>query len=284
MSAAISRIPDGLHAVGGAPLEGDSWVRVLYLDESGIGKIEKDPHLVVAGVLVHVDRQYFELKQHISRLLADATPPGATVPSVIHTVDLYHGNGEFPRDVWPKDVRHALMDKVAAIPAQFQLPVVWGLIDRQVIERHRQGDTARQQLIDNYAMATVQCVVQLEWHMRRNLARREVASITLENNSDLQRRIGEVFRLGTSGEMLNLLDDDVREGARDLLPITRVIDEPSYQTKTSASLLQLADFCAFAMKRAAGKLADHERFAAPLAPATLRWGRGREPRIVGPMW
>jgi len=158
-----------------------------------------------------------------------------------------------------------------------------GLVYRRVHAGRLPSDSPRQQLIDQYSIATLHCVMQLEWHLRRNLPPKEVASITLEYNGDLQKRIGEVFLHVTSERVLAELDCDVQSSASELLPITRVIDEPSYQTKTSASLLQLADFCAFAFKRA-GRQLDHERFAKPLDPAALRWGTRGEARILGPVW
>jgi hypothetical protein len=82
-----------MHAFGGGPLNGDSLVRILYLDESGIGKITHEPHLLVAGVLVHGDKQWVPVRDHLRSLLEGAVPAGQPIPKCLHAVDIYHGRG-----------------------------------------------------------------------------------------------------------------------------------------------------------------------------------------------
>jgi hypothetical protein len=92
----------------------------------------------------------------------------------------------------------------------------------------------------------------------------------------------EVFREAASEKILQEVG---RERARGLLPLSKIIDEPAFQEKSGSSILQIADFCAFAFKRAIRRQTDYERFAKPLAPATLRWNMvSEEPAIIGPSW
>jgi hypothetical protein len=143
-----------LYAIGGGKLNGDKLVRILYLDESGTGKIAREPYLVIAGVLVDGDGQWLPLKKHLQSLLEGAVPAGQPMPSYLHAADIYHGSGEFPRGHWPRDLRLELLDNVARIPSQFHLPVVWGLKDRAAHEKQFPNDTQLQRLIDCYTIAT----------------------------------------------------------------------------------------------------------------------------------
>jgi hypothetical protein len=165
-------------------LLGDQWVRVLYLDESGIGKIAREPYLIVSGVLVDGDRQWVPVKEHLRSLLEGAVPSGEPTPSCLHAVDIYHGSGEFPRDRWPQTLRFELLDNIAKIPVRFRLPIVWGLADRAKHATDRPGDTALQHRIDCYAQAAMICFLQVEWYMRNHARSRECASITIEQNTE----------------------------------------------------------------------------------------------------
>jgi hypothetical protein len=146
-------------------------VRILYLDESGIGKITHEPALVVAGVLINGDRQWFPLKDHLKSLLEGAVPAGEATPKCLHAADIYHAWGEFPRARWPETIRYELLDNIAKIPERFRVPVIWGVADRPHHAKRYPTDRPRQQLIDCYSVATVTCFLQLEWYMRNGRLR-----------------------------------------------------------------------------------------------------------------
>jgi hypothetical protein len=256
----------------------------LYLDESGIGKIAKDPYLVVAGVLINGDRQWKPLKEYLQSLLTSAAPSTQPAPSGLHAVDIYHGTGEYPREHWPRELRLELLDHIARIPAQFHLPVVWGLVDRAEHARAYPDETPLQRLIDCYAAASAVCFFQAEWYMRNCVGERELATIVIEQNAELQKRIKDIYRRATSERAIAEATANDATLIREILPITRVIDEPSFQEKTSSSISQIADFCAFAFKRAAGKQLDYQRFLKPLAHPALKWAPGQSPPIKGPFF
>lgn len=260
---------DGLHAFGGGPLCGDKWVRTLYLDETGTGKVEHEPYLIMAGVIINVDKQYMAIKEYMRSLLEGATPEGQPIPKCLHAVDIYHGYGEFPKAAWPEDIRYELLDEVAKVPVKFKTPIVWSLIDRRDHAHRNPSDTRLQQLIDCYATVTTACLLQAEWYMREEVGEREVASITIEQATELQKRVKEVFRKATSPEIIDEIYVISKQEAEHLLPLKRIIDEPAFQEKTSSSILQLADYCAFAYKRAASRQQNFERLAKPLSPASI---------------
>ena len=282
-SLSARRVHSPLRAIGGAPLRGDKWVRVLYLDESGTGNISKEPHLIVAGALINGDRQWRPLKERLHAILEDSVPSGQPMPKCLHAVDIFHGVEEFPREHWPETLRHGMLDQIAAIPNEYQIPIVWGLADRVAHAKQHPEDSPLQHLIDCYSIAALICFLQAEWYMRNRVGPDEFASITIEQNTGLQKRIGEVFRQAANAKWVKEQFSD-NPGTLELLPLGRLIDEPSYQPKTSASALQLADYCAFAFKRASLRQFQYERFAKPLAPSTLNWNPGQNPLIGGGLW
>ena len=246
-------------------------MRILYLDESGIGQIDKDPALVVAGVLIDPDTQWMPLASRLRSILSDAIPDGVKAPKHLHAKDIYHGTKEFSRDKWEVERRFKILDRVAALPEEFQLPVVWTSMDRKAFAREHPGMPAAEQLRNIYTIAAVSCFFQVEVYMRAMGKDLEAASIIMESNSDLQRRIPEVFSY-----MRDLDPTSDYPAWRNVLPLQRLIDAPAYQPKTASSILQLADFCAFAIKRRLEGRADSARFTGPMVK---RFMQLREARV-----
>jgi hypothetical protein len=119
--------------------------------------------------------------------------------------------------------------------------------------------------------------------MRNQIGGRELATITIEQNTALQKRIKDIYRHVSSERAISAATAGDQSLVPEILPITRIIDEPSFQEKTSSSILQIADFCAFAFKRAASKQADYQRFIKPLMRPSLKWNLGGDPPIIGPV-
>jgi len=220
-------------------------VRTLYLDEAGVGKISKDPILVVAGVIIHADTHWGAIANELNNLLLDAVPMGAATPSCFHAKDVFHGSGEFPRDKWPDTVRFKLLADVAALPAKYHLPIVWAAVNRKFWAVQKPDDTPLQHLRDIYVTAALVCFMQAECFMRDIPNQAEVCSIVLEQNKDLQARVPEIFSFAKSPTDTHLLEGNWQE----YLPLSKLIDTPASAPKTASSVLQLADYCAFAIKR-----------------------------------
>jgi hypothetical protein len=75
------------------------------------------------------------------------------------------------------------------MPQKFQIPVVWGTVDRAQHALANPSDTPTQHLIDCYAVACMHCFLQMEWYMRNGTLRQEVASVMIEQNNELQKRL-----------------------------------------------------------------------------------------------
>ena len=257
-----------LRAFGGGPLEGDRWVRVLYLDEAGIGKVSSDPIVVVAGVIIHADTQWGQIATKLEKLLFDATPFGAKTPRFLHAKDIYHGSGEFPRETWDRERRHNLLDAVGSLVDEYSLPVPWTALDRRQYAREHPDEPQSEHLRTIYTVCAVACFMQAEIYMRQEHATSEVCSIVMEQNQELQKRIPEMIAfLRNPGDEIAKLDP----GHEQTVPLKKLIDTPSCQPKTGSSILQLADYCAFAIKRRLQNLAHARRLTNPLAGHLLRY-------------
>lgn len=265
----MSSAPESqLLAFGGGPLAGDRWVRVLYMDESGVGNIRSDPFVVVAGVIIHADTQWGELARGLDQLLSDATPAGTKKPRFLHAKDIFHGSGEFPRETWSLKRRNALLYATGSLVHEFQLPVVWMGIDRKKWARDFPDDPPEHHLRDAYTSAAVGCFMQAEKYMRQQDNAAEVCSVVMEQNHELQKRIPEMvaFLRDPADETKNLLP-----GWESVMPLSKIIDTPACQPKTASSILQLADYCAFSLKRRLQDSAGSKRLTAAFSPQMVRY-------------
>ena len=272
----MSSLDQRLSAFGGcAPLAGDCWVRVLYLDESGIGNLKSDPILVVAGVIVHADSQWANVANDLDRILSDATPFLSPRPSHLHATDIFHGSGEFPRDKWDQDRRWKLLDSVGALVEKYGLPVTWIAEDRKEYAKEHVDDSPEDHLRDAYTVCAVGCMMQAEIYMRQSPNSAEVASIVMEQNKALQRRIPEMIAFMRSpGDQAKHLV----AGWESAMPLTKIIDSPASQPKTGSSILQLADYCAFAIKRRAQNKPGGQRLVKPIVAQMLKL------QMRSPLW
>jgi hypothetical protein len=129
-------------------------VRIAFLDESG--RSRQEPIIVVGGVVVHGDRTYRRLEEHLRQIVETFIPPADWDDFVFHTKDLFHGNGYFDKKVWPREKRLSILTELAAIPRKFELPVVFGHLDKSEyaadakaqIDTHSRDDRDRAHVID----------------------------------------------------------------------------------------------------------------------------------------
>ena len=97
----------GLRSLTGHPLEGTRIVRIAYVDEAGTSNPKEEPYLVVAGVMLHGDRDMPKLQGKLERLAKAYQLPTTTC---FHAMDIFHGNGLFDRysPKWPIAKRRKL--------------------------------------------------------------------------------------------------------------------------------------------------------------------------------
>jgi hypothetical protein len=262
----------GPFAFGGGELAGDQWVRILYLDESGIGKIEKDPILVVAGVLIHADSQWGPISNRLNKILLDAVPIGQKTPRYLHAKDIFHGSGEFPRGGWPDTVRFGILEELSKLPEEFDVPVVWSSMNRRAYAKEYPTESRAEHLRDAYTVCAIACCMQAEVYMRELPNCAEVSSIVLEQNKELEKRIPEMFAF-----MRNPSDEDKEKllpGWNLVMPFQKIIDDPSSQPKSASNILQLADFCAFAIKRRLQNAKGSHKLTAGFVPNLMMFKEG----------
>lgn len=235
-------------ALGGAPLMGDSFVRVVYLDEAGTSEVD-GKYLVVGGVIVHGDHQLGKVRKAIQAIY-DKHIPKADHWIVLHTADIFNGSRYFDKARKPEwgDVkkRYAILQDLANLIANENLWVTAGVMKKSDYPPELlETKTPKQYLKASVALTYIACLLEVDqWFDAR--AKAENCMIIAEDNNDTRQYIKEVHRLHQSAGYAQLLGEE----ARGAFPLRHVQEDPSFQEKRSMHPLILADFISFVWKRA----------------------------------
>lgn len=229
-------------ALGGGVLKGSKMARQIYLDEAGISNPSQEPVLVIAGVIIDPDKHFRELRSYFRDLASDLFPDEDSYRFVFHAKDIWHGHGAFSRENWSLEERMRIMRRLAQVPALFDLPVIYGAIDRE---------SARQALLQK----------------NQDLPEKTIRSFTHVQAFVRSIQCAESWlKESTDGEMASLTVEDVHEVKSALMAIHQGYSDPwtrdegvfttdhiddalSFQKKDQSILLQMADHCAFIIRR-----------------------------------
>jgi len=223
-------------------------MRLVYLDEAGVSNPQQEPHLVVAGVILNGDQDWQPIDRHLKSICRRFLPEDDRDGFVFHAKDLWHGSGYFKRDVWPRDKRMAIMQEIAGIPNRFHLYVVAGAIDRLAMQdalKKRSPNMGSKVIAAwTHAEAYIKVAADVDSWMQRD-APEEVAMLIAENTEPTKRAL----KLVHAGFRTD--DDEYWHVPRQWRVFTarRIVDTVHFAEKEESSILQVADMCAFVMKR-----------------------------------
>jgi Protein of unknown function (DUF3800) len=255
--------PQKLLSASGHLLEGDRLVRVTYMDESGLGK--RESILVEAAIIVHGDDQVVPVEEHLEGLVEKHIPSDKREGFFFHATDIYGGGDKdcifHDKAEWPDERRWAILDDLVAVPAKFKLPVCAGIIQkaRFADALSEKTHTALEISVAQHALAIIQCEIAVEMWLRKN-TEKEITHVIAENNNEVRHAAREAHVL------LRNKDEMAKEGFVDhaCFPFKRIRDGLQFTTKAESRLLQVADACSWAVRRAANNAPIAFRFYQPV--------------------
>lgn len=261
-------------------------MRLAYLDEAGISNPRQEPYLVVAGIILNGDQDWQPLERHL-RSIARRHLPGSDGERgfIFHAKDLWHGSGYFDREKWSRESRREILAELIRIPRKFHLPIVLGAVDRlehhKITKRRIPAATDDQITVWAQADAYVQAVAEIDRWMSR-AARNEVVMLVAE---DTPRAKGAI-KLIHDGM---IRDDNAHyeEHGLDVFTTRYVVDTVHFAEKAHSALLQIADACAFVIKRHIMGKEDSNSLFQELLPQLVSPPRGdswRFPSEPLPRW
>lgn len=237
-------------AFGGDRLEGDSIVRLVFMDEAGIGNPEQEPWLVVSGVIVDADKKLVAIERHIEKLVKRYIPEEQQAGFVFHAHELINGGGKvFDRKKWPIEKRLEIADALCATAKKFDLPLAFGFVERSKFTDKTPKLSAADRTLAAHGVAFMSTAMQVEMWMRQHTSG-EVCLLVVENNDTARRLITDVHTAHQNPEKLKKLwGGRIPEAEANYFPFRRIKQHPLFEPKSPSSLLQLADFYAYVFKK-----------------------------------
>lgn len=239
-----------LRAFGGGELVGEKFVRYAYLDESGIGDTTTEPYVVVAGVVVEVDLQTQPIEQHLKDLFEEFIRPEDKNKEDLffHASDLLHGAGHFPRERYPKHVRHQMLYELCSIPAKFDLPVVMGHVERANVAARYPRATISELTTMAQVVASIGCLLAIEGYMRDPAREKELATLIYEDNVQAKRMIRATHNAFKTKVPTDIEAEQAPSVSRHL-PLRKIAGTAFFSEKNECSLLQVADAVVYTISR-----------------------------------
>lgn len=217
-------------------------MRLVYLDEAGVSNPAQEPVLVVAGVIVNPDRQWKELEAYFRDLAHALFPDDDPYRFVFHAKDIFHGSGPFDRSRWPRRERMKILAQLAQVPRLFDLPIAIGALDRVETLKTLQKEFPQAPDKSSHAFihtsTFIDAISCVQFWMEKN-ALDENAMLIAEDVPELKSLFRNVHESYT--------DPTLTSGGAFRAP--NVIDAVHFAQKSASLLLQIADHCAFIIKR-----------------------------------
>lgn len=255
-----------LRALGGGELIGDAFVRYAYLDESGIGNAKYEPFVVVAGVVLHADKQLKAVERRLHELADKYVRPAQRAGFVFHAKEIYNGGAVFDRASYSLDRRKQILVDLCSIPQEFGLHAVMAYIDRRALTKQFPSAKRSDVAIAAQTIASTACLVAIERFMREPDQDGEVATLVYENNDQAKRWIRETHNELRKGQASEWLSESVYA---EYLPLQRIAETAFFAEKDESSALQIADAIAFTLNRKLRGESDGDLFYEPLAPQLI---------------
>jgi hypothetical protein len=240
--------------LGGATLLGGEAVRIVFMDEAGVSNPREEPFTVVAGVMIEPDRRYGALDAHIRTLAEDFYGGPLTVhvldairgeghPFIFHAKDVWHGSGLFPRKspLWPREKRMKLLAALSDIPFKFSLNIMYTAVDRRSAYERHTGVPPKMIEAGLHAYAYFETLRKIDRWMIEN-APNEYTLVYAEDRVEVRRYLSLVHSLSTDRS----IDENADENT---FSSTHIVEPVAFLPKKSSVTLQVADHCAFIIKR-----------------------------------
>jgi hypothetical protein len=226
------------------------------MDASGLSNPEHEPFVVVAGVMIDADKQWKKITNYLSEMVDEFAPDEHRSEFAFHATELFSGTKNFHRDHFNKELRWQILDEILSLPARYNLPVFWASITRE--------DAAKQitkvaPIVAAQAIAVMGTALAADRWLEVN-AENELAQMIMENDSQSRTTIHTVHRLFTDPDHFF----DTFPKYEHPLSVKRIIYPIHFEDKYESSALQIADACAFAIKRHLMKKPEADRFYSPL--------------------
>ena len=242
----------GALSLSGHPVAGSKKVRFIFVDESG--NSSKEPVTVVAAVILHGDAQWRPVVDKLNDIKNRMVPSQIRDGFIFHAVDLFSGTA-----LGKEQRQHSLdiLEAVLRIPEECGLSISFGFcrkldaamlngIDPEVLKN------SGNRVIIQHVMAFMASMSKTD-NFIASYCPGEVGTVIAEDNQPMRKALKLVPSLINKGSYAALYP-----------PMRSIVGTVNYAAKDEEPILQLADACAWTVRRAMSGFGGAERFVAAL--------------------
>jgi hypothetical protein len=229
---------------------------LVYLDEAGIGDLKTDKFVVMTGVVV-LEKQWNEAVVGIQKIVDKYIHPLARPIHIFHAKELFHGTGRMPKTMYTKEERWNCLEELCALIPKVSVSLLAIKVDREKTKASMARDVEKHGEVVASQMAAMSAMIWQTERFVRAFTPDRHAIMIFENNDQCKKAFGHIvwmLRNPVSAEVLS----DIAYSS--LLPLKGIIDTAHFVEKRGAPLLQLADVCAFVLRRKWLEKPDADRF------------------------
>jgi len=243
-------------AIFGDALCGDALVRFIYVDEAGTSR--KEPVTVVTGLIVHADSQWMPTANRILELHREMVPPRFLTDDFVFHAKSIWGDKKYRGD-WDEEQRFRYLCEMMYLPWTLGLTLAFSTVPRGMDPGFIPPGFSREQT--QHATAFGACMAAADKYIREECHPNELATIVAEDVEDFRSGLRQSMALIRANPRIipasAITSVETYGGAPfRRLPdggmdyrITRIVDDVHFSAKREATLLQIADACAFGLRR-----------------------------------
>jgi hypothetical protein len=234
-----------LRGLFGDPLTGSSLVRNIYSDEAGTSAGE--PNSVVVALIVHPDTQWHALADEFNELMQEYVPDKFREGFVFHAKRLAQRKN-YPG--WDEG-RYAYMRRVMQLPGRFHVPLCMGVVRRGKAVSLGQIEDLRPFEIDHLHAF----ILAMSWADKflRQYCGDEMAQVIADEHdlkkvlrAHIKRTRQSPLRLHTKVRGMYEQNTTARI---EVNTVQRVVEEVHFAESAASPILQIADACAYGIRR-----------------------------------
>jgi hypothetical protein len=230
-------------------------LRYIYVDEAGTS--EREPVTIVAGIIVEADTQFVPAEKELDALKKDYVPTSMQEKFISHATTIW--GSQRIREAWQFEERLAYLLGIMSLPRRLGIPLSFGLVRRTAPMPPDFNLNLLSPAQFHHTLAFSGAVSRADKYIRDYGRPEEVATLVVENIPEMHSFLRKIVN-GLRSEPITLSDPDdfILTGAElglgvllqeGVFGIERIRDGVHFQEKGESPFLQIADACAFGLRR-----------------------------------
>lgn len=218
-------------------------MRNIYTDEAGTSA--KEAVSVVVALIVDPDTRWFPVVAALAALYQD-------IPSQYRSGFAFHarrlfGQNKYPG--WSYEDRKAFMRRVMTLPSKFDIPIALGATRRGRVDSSKWPEKKMNAAQVDHLWAFTLCIGMCNQHLA-DACPDELGQVIAEEIPEMHRYLRKSVNLLRGRPLVLDLDPRVSDNpTTHTFRSDRIIDEVHFLDRSNAPFLQIADACAFGLRR-----------------------------------